>query len=137
MDGVTSTGSEERKIVMVLASTNRPWDLDEALIRRLERRICKKVKLIKKYLDIPLPSEKGRKELFKIYLSELKIGESIVWERLVSKTDGYSGADIANVCREAAMLPMRRKLKEEGGFKRLAEIESGLERLQGKMSGCF
>jgi katanin p60 ATPase-containing subunit A1 len=35
---------------------------------------------------------------------------------LVNKCDGYSGADIANVCREAAMLPMRRKLKEEGGF---------------------
>lgn len=41
MDGVAATGQgEEKKVIMCLAATNRPWDLDEALIRRLERRIC-------------------------------------------------------------------------------------------------
>lgn len=40
------------------------------------------------------------------------------WDMLVRKCEGYSGADIANVCREASMLPMRRKLKEEGGIKK-------------------
>jgi len=49
---------------MVLAATNRPWDLDEALIRRLERRIY-----------IPLPSETGRLQLFKIHLRDLLIDE--------------------------------------------------------------
>lgn len=114
MDGVSgaSTG-EERKTVMCLAATNRPWDLDEALIRRLERRICKIIKII---IDIPLPSVSGRKVLFEINLNSLKLSPNINWDYLVNKSEGYSGADIANVCREASMLPMRRKLKEEGGF---------------------
>ena len=84
---------------MVLAATNRPWDLDDALIRRLEKRVY-----------IPLPSSIGRRELFKINLRGIEVNEDIDWEELVRKTDGYSGADLSNVCREAAMMPMRRKL---------------------------
>ena len=64
-------------------------------------------------LDIPLPTEKGRLELFKINLRGIQISEehSIVdWPTLVSLTEGYSGADISNVCRDAAMMPMRRKM---------------------------
>jgi katanin p60 ATPase-containing subunit A1 len=64
-------------------------------------------------LDIPLPTEKGRLELFKINLRGIQLSEehSIVdWPKLVSLTEGYSGADISNVCRDAAMMPMRRKL---------------------------
>ncbi|CAD8093537.1 unnamed protein product [Paramecium primaurelia] len=112
MDGVSgaATSGEERKTVMCLAATNRPWDLDEALIRRLERRIY-----------IPLPSDTGRKLLFEINLNSLKLSPNINWDQLVKKCEGYSGADIANVCREASMLPMRRKLKEEGGFQKLQQ----------------
>lgn len=62
------------------------------------------------YVDIPLPTEKGRRELFKINLRGIELEEGIDWEHLVKMTDGYSGADISNVCREAAMMPMRRKL---------------------------
>jgi katanin p60 ATPase-containing subunit A1 len=43
-------------------------------------------------------------------LRDVNLEENIEWDSLVSKCDGYSGADIANVCREAAMMPMRRKL---------------------------
>ena len=57
---------------MVLAATNRPWDLDEAIRRRLEKRICKLILFFNAYLlDIPLPTEKGRHELFKINLRGL------------------------------------------------------------------
>ena len=84
---------------MVLAATNRPWDLDDALIRRLEKRVY-----------IPLPSAIGRKELFSINLKGIDVKDDIDWDKLVASTDGYSGADLSNVCREAAMMPMRRKL---------------------------
>ena len=88
MDGATSSSNEENKFVIVLAATNRPWDLDEALRRRLEKRIY-----------IPLPNEKGRRELLKINLKELKVQEGIDTEAIVKKTEGYSGADISNFCR--------------------------------------
>jgi len=59
-----------------------------------------------------LPTEVGRKELFKINLKELATSEDIDWDELTKMTDGYSGADLSNVCRDAAMMPMRRILAE-------------------------
>jgi len=84
---------------MVLAATNRPQDLDEAIRRRLEKRIY-----------IPLPTAVGREQLFKINLRGIRIAEDVNWDELIRITDGYSGADLANVCRDAAMMPLRRKL---------------------------
>jgi katanin p60 ATPase-containing subunit A1 len=110
MDGVTDA---EGKYVMVLAATNRPWDLDEAIRRRLEKRIY-----------IPLPTEKGRRDLLRINMKDLKLDGDVDFEQIVSRTDGFSGADITNVCREAAYMPMRRKLKEGGGFKNLDNIDA-------------
>lgn len=111
MDGVNIVSSasandaqaegERSKTVMVLAATNRPFDLDEALRRRLEKRIY-----------IPLPNELGRRQLFTINIKGVKAAEDVDFDKLVKKTKGYSGADIANVCREAAMMPMRKKLLE-------------------------
>lgn len=96
---------------MVLAATNRPFDLDEALRRRLEKRIY-----------IPLPNLVGRRELFKINIKGVKTAEDLDWDKLVGMTKGYSGADIANVCREAAMMPMRKKLLS--GTMDIAQIAS-------------
>lgn len=107
-------------MVMVLAATNRPWDIDEALIRRLERRICMNIIYGFIYIDIPLPTDKGRKILFELNMRSVKCDDNMEWDQIIKKTEGYSGADITNVCREAAMLPMRRKLKEEGGFAKVA-----------------
>lgn len=76
--------------------------MDEAIRRRLEKKIY-----------IPLPTEIGRKELLRINLKNEKL-ESVDLEDVVRRTEGYSGADIANLCREAAYMPMRRKLKSEG-----------------------
>jgi len=60
--------------------------------------------------DIPLPNEKGREEMFKINIKGVSVNEDVDWKELVSKTEGYSGADIANVCREASLMQMRRRL---------------------------
>jgi katanin p60 ATPase-containing subunit A1 len=115
MDGVAVASSasanenqaegERVKNVIVLAATNRPQDLDEAFRRRLEKRIY-----------IPLPSEGGRRQLFDINLKGIKVDQEVDFGRLVELSKGYSGADIANVCREAAMMPMRRKILDGGGF---------------------
>lgn len=115
MDGVSSIqanddsnsndpNNDKPKIVMVLAATNHPWDLDDALRRRFEKRVY-----------IPLPNAKGREEMFKINLKAITLEEDVKLSDLVNLTDGYSGADIANVCREAALMHMRRQLLKTGG----------------------
>jgi len=81
---------------MVLAATNRPWDLDEAIRRRLEKRIY-----------IPLPTPEGRRQMFQINLKGVNLAPGVDFEHLVANTDGYSGADLTNVCREASFMPMR------------------------------
>ena len=106
-DTKPSTNSEGKaKIVTVMAATNRPWDLDEALRRRFEKRIY-----------IPLPNEKGRNELFKINLKNIKLLNDINFDELVKRTEGYSGHDISNLCREAAFMPMRRNMELNQNFK--------------------
>ena len=84
---------------MVLATSNCPWDLDEAMRRRLEKRIF-----------IPLPDEPARLDLFRICLREIPLSDDVDIDWLASNSFGYSGADIHVVCREAAMMPMRRLL---------------------------
>ncbi|KAG8444462.1 hypothetical protein GDO86_009584 [Hymenochirus boettgeri] len=102
MDGVggASENDDPSKMVMVLAATNFPWDIDEALRRRLEKRIY-----------IPLPSAKGREELLRISLKELELADDVNIESIAENMDGYSGADITNVCRDASLMAMRRRIE--------------------------
>lgn len=101
MDGVggATEDGDAAKTVMVLAATNFPWDLDEALRRRLEKRIY-----------IPLPSAEGRKVLLDINLREVELEPLVDLTEVASKLEGYSGADITNVCRDAAMMSFRRRI---------------------------
>ena len=97
MDGFgTNTG------VIVLAATNRADVLDKALIRpgRFDRQI---------YVD--LPDLVGRKKIFKVHLKPLVISKNIDVNFLARQTPGFSGADIANVCNEAALIAARKKKK--------------------------
>ena len=92
MDGVTG----QEQTVIVLAATNRPWELDEALRRRLEKRVY-----------IPLPTLEGRAALFALNLKTVETSD-VDLDDLASRTENYSGADVANVCRDAAMMSVRR-----------------------------
>uniref|UniRef100_A0A4W5R5H4 Katanin p60 ATPase-containing subunit A1 n=1 Tax=Hucho hucho TaxID=62062 RepID=A0A4W5R5H4_9TELE len=102
MDGVggASENDDPSKMVMVLAATNFPWDIDEALRRRLEKRIY-----------IPLPTAVGRAELLGISLKEVDVADDVDLALIADKIDGYSGADITNVCRDASMMAMRRRIQ--------------------------
>ncbi|XP_065166303.1 katanin p60 ATPase-containing subunit A-like 1 [Atheta coriaria] len=99
MDGITANVEDAGKVVMVLAATNFPWDIDEALRRRLEKRIY-----------IPLPTQEGREALLQINLREVKLDPDVNLPAIAKKMRGYSGADITNVCRDASMMSMRRKI---------------------------
>lgn len=100
MDGV---GVDAGQIVMVLGATNHPWDIDEAMRRRLEKRIY-----------IPLPDVADRIELFRINTMSIKLGSDVDFGKLSQMLEGhhYSGADITNLVRDAAMMTMRRFMKE-------------------------
>ena len=88
------------KPVMVLAATNYPWDLDEALRRRLEKRVY-----------IPLPDPEQRRALLSINLKSVDTAlEEEEYADVVARTDGYSCDDITNVCRDASMNGMRRRI---------------------------
>ena len=103
-EGGTDEGDESEKTpktVIVLAATNTPWDLDEALRRRLEKRIY-----------IPLPDGDGRKELFLINMKSIELHPDVNLDELAEKSQGYSGADVANVCRDAALMSMRRIMEQ-------------------------
>ncbi|XP_058474243.1 katanin p60 ATPase-containing subunit A-like 1 [Solea solea] len=111
MDGVggAAENDDPSKMVMVLAATNFPWDIDEALRRRLEKRIY-----------IPLPTAVGRAELLKINLKEVEVAADVDLDVIAEKTEGYSGADITNVCRDASMMAMRHRIHGLG----LEEIQA-------------
>jgi katanin p60 ATPase-containing subunit A1 len=103
MDGVGATAAsaadEEPKQVMVLGATNFPWQLDDAIIRRLEKRIY-----------IPLPDKEACREILRINLKEVRVDPSVDMEALAAKLEGYSGADLTNVCRDASLMGMRRRI---------------------------
>lgn len=102
MDGITNNDGDESggpKVVIVLAATNFPWDIDEALRRRLEKRIY-----------IPLPNHLGRRSLLEICLRDVEKSDELNLDEVSTKLDGYSGSDITNVCRDACMMAMRRRI---------------------------
>ncbi|VBB48130.1 ATP-dependent zinc metalloprotease FtsH [uncultured Paludibacter sp.] len=94
MDGFGSNSG-----VIILAATNRADILDKALLRagRFDRQI-----------HVELPDVQERKEIFQVHLRPIKINESVDVNFLARQTPGFSGADIANVCNEAALIAARK-----------------------------
>ncbi|XP_048148875.1 katanin p60 ATPase-containing subunit A-like 2 isoform X5 [Corvus hawaiiensis] len=99
MDGLAQSDD----LVFVLAASNLPWELDSAMLRRLEKRIL-----------VDLPSEEARRVMIQHWLPPLsnsggvKLRTDLDYSLLSQETNGYSGSDIKLVCKEAAMRPVRK-----------------------------
>src|SRR6056297_1266144 len=102
---VEMDGFSTDKGVILMAATNRPDVLDNALLRpgRFDRQI-----------GIDRPDLKGREQIFKVHLKSIKISDEIDPKVLSEMTPGFAGADIANVCNEAALIAARRDKKAVG-----------------------
>ncbi|KAG4993089.1 hypothetical protein JHK86_029916 [Glycine max] len=94
------TNSGER--ILVLAATNRPFDLDEAIIRRFERRIM-----------VGMPSVENREKILRTLLAKEKVDEKLDFKEVATMTEGYSGSDLKNLCTTAAYRPVRELIQQE------------------------
>ena len=95
---VEMDGLQELKDVIVLAATNRPEDMDPALLRpgRFD-----------KIIEIPMPDEETRLAIFKVHTKRMPLAKDVNVEGLAKDTEGYTGAEIGNVVREAGMCAIR------------------------------
>ena len=108
--------------VIVLAATNRADILDKALLRagRFDRQIY-----------VELPDIVGRKEIFEVHMRGLKLGNDVDKDFLAKQTPGFSGADIANVCNEAALMAARKgkdEIDKQDFLDAVDRIIGGLEK---------
>ncbi|KAA3459493.1 ATPase family AAA domain-containing protein 1 [Gossypium australe] len=98
-DGLRTKDTER---VLVLAATNRPFDLDEAVIRRLPRRLM-----------VNLPDAANRAKILKVILAKEDLSPEVDFDAVASMTDGYSGSDLKNLCVTAAHRPIKEILEKE------------------------
>ncbi|KAG1658974.1 hypothetical protein FOA52_008295 [Chlamydomonas sp. UWO 241] len=96
MDGLTRSNH----MVFVLAATNLPWELDQAMLRRLEKRIF-----------VPLPEVGARLRMLTTLLED-RVGPDVSLQKVAESTDGFSGSDMMLVAKEAAMRPLRRLMAQ-------------------------
>ena len=119
---VEMDGFDSRLGIIVMAATNRPDVLDKALLRpgRFDRQII-----------LDRPDIKGREEIFKIHMRDLKVAPDVDVHKLALLTPGFVGADIANVCNEAALLAARRnksQIEMEDFVDAIDKVIGGLRR---------
>ncbi|KAM1229069.1 hypothetical protein ACFX2J_008083 [Malus domestica] len=105
--------TKDKERVLVLAATNRPFDLDEAVIRRLPRRLM-----------VNLPDGQNREKILRVVLAKEDLETDVDLEAVANMTDGYSGSDLKNLCVAAAHLPIREILEKEKKERSLALAEN-------------
>ena len=115
-------GFESDSAVIVLGATNRPEVLDSALLRpgRFDRRIT-----------VPAPDKEGRRKILKVHTRSLPLHDDVNLDRVAATTPGMVGADLANLCNEAALLAARReheKVQSEDFSDALEKIILGIPR---------
>lgn len=109
MDGFNTSGG-----LILIAATNRPDTLDPALLRpgRFDRQVV-----------VGLPDINGREEILKVHTRKIKISPTVNFRKIAQLTVYFSGADLANVCNEAALLAARANKEEVGMEQMLAAVE--------------
>src|SRR5436190_15553745 len=112
-DGLTT---EDDARIIVLGATNLPNALDPAVLRRLPKRYA-----------VGLPTAIQRHKIFSILLKKASLAPEFSIDRLVAATEGYSGSDIKEMCRNAAMVPLREYLKVHGQELERRRVEKGPE----------
>ncbi|KAH0634992.1 uncharacterized protein LOC125870266 isoform X1 [Solanum stenotomum] len=105
--------TKDKERVLVLAATNRPFDLDEAVIRRLPRRLM-----------VNLPDASNREKILGVILAKEELAPNVDLEAIATMTDGYSGSDLKNLCVSAAHCPIREILEKEKKEKTSAIAEN-------------
>lgn len=116
MDGITS---EKEKPLLIVAATNDPWDIDEAIMRpgRFDEKIY-----------IPPPDLKAREKIFQLNLEGKKCSKEINYQVLAELTEGYSGADIVYICRKASEKVFKEAV--ENGIEREMTMEDLMEAIK-------
>ncbi|WVZ81892.1 hypothetical protein U9M48_029222 [Paspalum notatum var. saurae] len=94
--------SKENQRILILGATNRPFDLDDAVIRRLPRRIL-----------VDLPDTQNRMKILKVLLAKENLVSDFRFDELANVTEGYSGSDLKNLCIAAAYRPVHELLEQE------------------------
>ncbi|CAL1713685.1 unnamed protein product [Somion occarium] len=98
-DGLLSSSDR----ILVLGATNRPNDIDSAILRRMPKRF-----------SVGLPGEDQRLKILKLMLKDTKLASDFSMDALAQRTEGLSGSDLKELCRNAAMIPMREFMREAG-----------------------
>jgi len=113
---VEMDGFDAQQGLILIAATNRPDTLDPALLRpgRFDRNII-----------VNLPDIKGREEILKVHTRKIKLAEGVDLRSIAASTPGFSGADLANLCNEAALLAARHSKDAVG----IIEFEKSVERV--------
>ncbi|BGP33836.1 mitochondrial dynamin GTPase Msp1 [Rhodotorula toruloides] len=113
-DGLTTTNDTR---ILVLGATNRPNDIDSAILRRMPKRF-----------SIKLPDASQRRNILQLMLKDIKLDKGFDLEGLVRKTDGLSGSDLKEACRNAAMVPVREYMRQNlstGGQIDVEKVKAG------------
>lgn len=97
----------ENARVMVLAATNRPSELDEAILRRLPQAF-----------EIGIPDQSERIKILKVILKGERVEEDVDYDYIASMCEGFTGSDLFELCKQAAYFPLRDLLQEEKQGKR-------------------
>lgn len=119
-DGLTSSSDR----IMILGATNRPNDIDAAILRRMPKRYA-----------VSLPNTQQREKILKILLKDARLDKSFKMSEVVRRSQGMSGSDLKEACRNAAMIPVREYLRSKEGRESMSKAKSGSNTPQPQVNG--